>query len=93
MGTASALQAPPPKPAPVEESARTAVTDGHAWTAEADEELRRVLPVVRDTPVLADWIVALAFPCQRPFDHHNGVAEVPKFRVLPDRGGQDAANK
>ncbi|MGL4305267.1 MAG: arabinosyltransferase domain-containing protein [Mycobacteriaceae bacterium] len=34
-------------------------------------------------PVFLDWIAPLAFPCQRPFDHLNGVAEVPKWRILP----------
>ncbi|BEK84217.1 arabinosyltransferase domain-containing protein [Nocardia seriolae] len=43
-------------------------------------------------PVLEDWHVGLAFPCQRPFDHHDGVAEVPEWRILPDRVGQDASN-
>jgi arabinosyltransferase C len=40
-------------------------------------------------PVL-DWLVGLAFPCQRPFDHQNGVIEVPKWRILPDRFGAEA---
>ncbi|WP_051090733.1 arabinosyltransferase domain-containing protein [Smaragdicoccus niigatensis] len=35
-------------------------------------------------PVLLDWAVGLQFPCQRPFDHVDGVAEVPNFRILPD---------
>jgi arabinosyltransferase B len=35
--------------------------------------------------VLLDWAVGLQFPCQRPFAHHNGVAEVPRYRILPDR--------
>ncbi|WP_280387187.1 arabinosyltransferase domain-containing protein [Nocardia wallacei] len=43
-------------------------------------------------PVLEDWHVGLAFPCQRPFDHKDGVAEVPKWRILPDRVGADASN-
>ncbi|WP_405179070.1 arabinosyltransferase domain-containing protein [Nocardia sp. NBC_01377] len=43
-------------------------------------------------PVLLDWHVGLAFPCQRPFDHHDGVAEVPQWRILPDRVGSDASN-
>ncbi len=43
-------------------------------------------------PVLLDWHVGLAFPCQRPFDHHDGVAETPKWRILPDRVGSDASN-
>ncbi|MFI6043418.1 arabinosyltransferase domain-containing protein [Nocardia sp. NPDC051321] len=43
-------------------------------------------------PVLLDWHVGLAFPCQRPFDHHDGIAEVPDWRILPDRVGSDASN-
>ncbi|WP_416381979.1 arabinosyltransferase domain-containing protein [Nocardia cyriacigeorgica] len=38
-----------------------------------------------EQPVLLDWAVGLQFPCQRPFAHHNGVAEVPRYRILPDR--------
>jgi arabinosyltransferase C len=41
-------------------------------------------------PVLLDWLVGLAFPCQRPFGHLNGVTEVPKWRILPDRFGAEA---
>ncbi len=41
-------------------------------------------------PVLLDWLVGLAFPCQRPFGHSNGVTEVPKWRILPDRFGADS---
>ncbi len=41
-------------------------------------------------PVLLDWLVGLAFPCQRPFGHNDGVTEVPKWRILPDRFGADA---
>ncbi|MGW6624713.1 arabinosyltransferase domain-containing protein [Nocardia sp. NPDC055002] len=36
-------------------------------------------------PVLTDWHVGLAFPCQRPFDHHTGVAEMPIWRIQPDK--------
>ncbi|SEC68431.1 arabinosyltransferase domain-containing protein [Rhodococcus koreensis] len=43
-------------------------------------------------PVLLDWAVGLAFPCQRPFDHRYGVAEVPQWRVLPDRIGAESTN-
>ena len=43
-----------------------------------------------DRPVLLDWLVGLAFPCQRPFGHQNGVTEVPKWRILPDRFGAEA---
>ncbi|MCX5042230.1 arabinosyltransferase domain-containing protein [Aldersonia sp. NBC_00410] len=48
--------------------------------------------VGHEAPVLLDWSVGLAFPCQRPFDHQNGVAEVPDYRILPDRVGADSTN-
>lgn len=35
-------------------------------------------------PVLMDWAVGLAFPCQQPMLHSNGVAEIPEFRITPD---------
>lgn len=35
-------------------------------------------------PVLMDWAVGLAFPCQQPMLHADGVTEVPKFRITPD---------
>ena len=41
-------------------------------------------------PVLLDWLVGMAFPCQRPFGHQYGVEEVPKWRILPDRFGAEA---
>ncbi|MDX1889586.1 arabinosyltransferase domain-containing protein [Mycolicibacterium sp. 050158] len=37
-----------------------------------------------EQPVLMDWAVGLAFPCQQPMLHSNGVTEVPKFRITPD---------
>jgi arabinosyltransferase C len=40
-------------------------------------------------PVFLDWLVGLAFPCQRPFGHRNGVTETPKWRILPDRFGAE----
>jgi arabinosyltransferase C len=45
-----------------------------------------------ETPVLLDWHVGLAFPCLRPFGHRDGVAEIPRYRVLPDRVGADVSN-
>ncbi|WP_241383382.1 arabinosyltransferase domain-containing protein [Rhodococcus sp. CH91] len=38
-----------------------------------------------EQPLLLDWAVGLQFPCQRPFDHWAGVAEMPNYRILPDR--------
>jgi arabinosyltransferase C len=54
-------------------------------------QLRTLQDVVgSQEPVLLDWLVGLAFPCQRPFGHQNGVIEVPKWRILPDRFGAEA---
>ncbi len=54
-------------------------------------QLRTLADVVgTQDPVLLDWLVGLAFPCQRPFGHQYGVAEVPKWRILPDRFGAEA---
>ncbi|MDX1889588.1 arabinosyltransferase domain-containing protein [Mycolicibacterium sp. 050158] len=54
-------------------------------------KLETLQDVVGSTdPVLLDWLVGLAFPCQRPFGHQNGVTEVPKWRILPDRFGAEA---
>jgi arabinosyltransferase B len=48
-------------------------------------ELRSVQEYVgSDQPVLMDWAVGLAFPCQHPMLHANGVTEIPKFRITPD---------
>ena len=53
--------------------------------------LRTLQDVVgSEDPVLLDWLVGLAFPCQRPYGHQNGVIEVPKWRILPDRFGAEA---
>ena len=54
-------------------------------------KLRTLQDVVgSDNPVLLDWLVGLAFPCQKPFGHNHGVIEVPKWRILPDRFGDEA---
>ena len=48
-------------------------------------ELRTVQQYVGSTqPVLMDWAVGLAFPCQQPMLHTNGVTEVPRYRITPD---------
>ncbi|NMO02959.1 arabinosyltransferase [Gordonia sp. TBRC 11910] len=47
-------------------------------------KLRTLEDVVgRTDPVHIDWTSGLVFPCQRPFDHHYGVAEIPKWRIKP----------
>ncbi|WP_372481278.1 arabinosyltransferase domain-containing protein [Mycolicibacterium lacusdiani] len=48
-------------------------------------EVRSVQEYVgSEQPVLMDWAVGLAFPCQQPMLHANGVTDVPKFRISPD---------
>ena len=48
-------------------------------------ELRSVQEYVgSQQPVLMDWAVGLAFPCQQPMLHANGVTQIPKFRISPD---------
>ncbi|EGD53512.1 arabinosyltransferase domain-containing protein [Gordonia neofelifaecis] len=41
-----------------------------------------------DDPVLLDWEVAFAFPCQRPAAAVHGVLETPKWRITPDAVGE-----
>ncbi|WP_019730025.1 arabinosyltransferase C-terminal domain-containing protein, partial [Mycobacterium avium] len=54
-------------------------------------QLRTLQDVVGSKdPVFLDWLGGLAFPCQRPFGHQNGVDETPKWRILPDRFGAEA---
>ncbi|WP_372452832.1 arabinosyltransferase domain-containing protein [Mycolicibacterium xanthum] len=48
-------------------------------------EVRSVQEYVgSEQPVLMDWAVGLAFPCQQPMRHANGVTDIPKFRISPD---------
>jgi arabinosyltransferase C len=62
-----------------------------AVTSPRIPRLRTLQDVVGSSePVLLDWLVGLAFPCQRPFGHQNGVEEVPRWRILPDRFGAEA---
>ncbi|GAB3082647.1 arabinosyltransferase domain-containing protein [Corynebacterium aquatimens] len=42
----------------------------------------------RDEPGLLDWSTSLQFPCNRPFNHYAGVAEIPTFRISPDAPGK-----
>ncbi|MFE1595140.1 arabinosyltransferase domain-containing protein [Nocardia sp. NPDC058705] len=69
---------------------------GKQWLAVTPPRLPKLVTldsvVGHQDPVLLDWHVGLAFPCQRPFEHHDGVAEAPKWRILPDRVGSDASN-
>ncbi|MHD0282365.1 arabinosyltransferase domain-containing protein [Rhodococcus aetherivorans] len=82
------------------DAVRLVVTDGNLapdqWVAVTPPRMPRLETlntlVGSTAPVLLDWSVGLAFPCQRPFDHRYGVAEVPEYRILPDRVGADSTN-
>lgn len=59
--------------------------DWVALTPPRVPELRSVQEYVGSSqPVLMDWAVGLAFPCQQPMLHAHGVTEVPKYRITPD---------
>jgi arabinosyltransferase B len=59
--------------------------DWLAVTPPRAPELRSVQEFVGSRqPVLMDWAVGLAFPCQQPMLHADGVTEVPRFRITPD---------
>jgi arabinosyltransferase B len=59
--------------------------DWVALTPPRVPELRSVQEYLGSTqPVLMDWAVGLAFPCQQPMLHSNGVTDIPKFRITPD---------
>jgi arabinosyltransferase B len=59
--------------------------DWVALTPPRVPELRTVQEYVGSSqPVMMDWAVGLAFPCQQPMLHSNGVTEVPRFRITPD---------
>lgn len=61
------------------------IGDWVAVTPPRVPQLRTVQEYVGSTnPVLMDWAVGLAFPCQQPMLHSNGVTQVPKFRITPD---------
>ena len=55
-----------------------------ALTPPRSPRLQTLQTMVGSTdPVQLDWTSGLAFPCQRPFDHRDGVAEIPQWRIAP----------
>jgi arabinosyltransferase C len=88
------LSAVPPNATQVRVIATDDDLDPQHWialTPPRTPRLRTLQDVVGSSdPVFLDWLVGLAFPCQRPFGHQDGVVEVPKWRILPDRFGAEA---
>nr|WP_228789847.1 arabinosyltransferase domain-containing protein [Nocardia puris] len=87
------LRVPLDEIAPDADAVRVLANDpiliGDQWLAFTPPRMPQLVSlndyIGRDQPVLLDWAVGLQFPCQRPFSHENGVAEVPNYRILPDR--------
>ncbi|MFT4125578.1 MAG: arabinosyltransferase domain-containing protein [Gordonia sp. (in: high G+C Gram-positive bacteria)] len=44
-------------------------------------------------PVLLDLTVGAAFPCQRPVGMRNGIAEIPRWRIVPDQVTANSKSK
>jgi arabinosyltransferase C len=64
---------------------RTLTPDG--WVAVGPPRVPHLTPlldVTNDAPGYLDWPVAFPHPCLRPFPIHDGVAEVPGYRLLAD---------
>ncbi|WP_280448544.1 arabinosyltransferase domain-containing protein [Nocardia brasiliensis] len=56
-------------------------------------QLKTITAVVgSQTPVLLDWEVGMNFPCQNLAPTYAGVAELPAYRILPDRNGATITN-
>ncbi len=69
----------------VAEDRSLSLGDWVAVTPPRVPEVRTIQEYVGSTqPVLMDWAVGMAFPCQQPMLHTNGVTEVPRFRITPD---------
>ncbi|SDR28213.1 arabinosyltransferase C [Tsukamurella pulmonis] len=64
--------------------------DPQQWIAVTPPRMPRLQSlqdyVGRQSPVLLDWLVGAQFPCLAPMPHQYGVATIPEFRVLPDKG-------
>lgn len=63
--------------------------DSQEWMALTPPRIPRTQTVDEligaQQPVLLDWAVGLQFPCQRPYDHKDGIAQPPGWRILPNR--------
>ncbi|MGX7696418.1 arabinosyltransferase domain-containing protein [Gordonia polyisoprenivorans] len=86
------LDKAPPRASVVRVVAADTSSDPSGWLAVTPP---RVTPMVTlndlvgsKDPTLLDWEVALAFPCQRPAEVHNGIWEIPKWRITPDADGE-----
>ena len=57
-------------------------------------ELKTLQDVVGSSdPVLVDFAVGAAFPCQHPMDASNGVNQIPQWRILPELSVANSQSK
>ncbi|OBA41615.1 arabinosyltransferase domain-containing protein [Gordonia sp. 852002-51296_SCH5728562-b] len=57
-------------------------------------ELKTLQNVVGSSdPVLVDFAVGAAFPCQHPMDASNGVNQIPQWRILPELAVANSQSK
>jgi arabinosyltransferase C len=70
--------------------------DANQWLAITPPRVPRTTVlntlVGSSTPVLIDWAVGLNFPCQHLLTLRDGVMQVPRYRILPDRRGAQTTN-
>ncbi|MGH3914173.1 MAG: arabinosyltransferase domain-containing protein [Pseudonocardiaceae bacterium] len=63
------------------------VTD-EGWVAFSAPRVPQLAPmtglVTPTVPVFLDWPVGFVHPCVRPFAIRDGIAELPRYRLLPD---------
>ncbi|MET9328595.1 arabinosyltransferase domain-containing protein [Tsukamurella sp. NPDC003166] len=56
-----------------------------AYTPPRAPKLETLQQLLGDEPTLVDWGAGIGFPCQRQWRENGGVAELPKWRILPER--------
>ncbi|MCS4532352.1 arabinosyltransferase domain-containing protein [Corynebacterium sp. ES2794-CONJ1] len=66
--------------------------DYRQWIAFTPPRIPTLAPldqvIGHDQPGMIDWAVGFQFPCQRPFNHYAGVAEIPGYRISADADGK-----
>ncbi|WP_019203336.1 arabinosyltransferase domain-containing protein [Tsukamurella sp. 1534] len=56
-----------------------------AYTPPRAPKLETLNELVADDPTLVDWGAGIGFPCQRQWREYGGIAELPRWRILPER--------
>ncbi|MGH3796464.1 MAG: arabinosyltransferase domain-containing protein [Pseudonocardiaceae bacterium] len=80
------------RPAAEADAVRLIATDAdvtpEGWLAFSAPRVPKLSPMTDlltpTVPVFMDWPVGFVHPCVRPFAIRDGIAEVPRYRLLPD---------